>query len=300
VKDVVLITGASTGFGRAAAELLARRGYRVFATMRDIAGRNAMARAELESLTASEDVAVEVVELDVADDTSVERAAGQILARAGRVDVVINNAGFGNLGVTEAYTIEQFRRLYETNVFGAVRVNRAVLPHMRQRGSGLLIHVSSIAGRSTLPYMSLYCSSKFALESIADAYRFELAPFGIDSVVVEPGAFLTPIFQKPFTAADESRAAEYGAEDYSRRIHEHFQQLLSDPEARPASDVAEAFLRLIETPAGQRPFRTVVGRDLDFLVPYNEGAEMLRQGTAQEFNVTELWPLRKTGRTAAG
>jgi NAD(P)-dependent dehydrogenase (short-subunit alcohol dehydrogenase family) len=299
LTDVVLITGASTGFGRITAELLARRDFRVFATMRDVAGRNATARAELEAIARSERIELAVVELDAADDGSVDRGVAEILERAGGVDVVINNAGFGNLGVTEAYTIEQFRQLYETNVFGAVRVNRAVLPHMRQRGSGLLIHISSVAGRSTLPYMSLYCSSKFALESIADAYRFELSPFGIDSVVVEPGAFMTPIFQKPFSAADEARVAEYGAQNYSYRINEHFQQVLSAPDARPASDVAEAILGLIGTPAGRRPFRTVVGRDLDLLAQYNQGAEMVRQGTAQEFNVTELLTLRRHAGTAA-
>ena len=149
VKSVVLITGASTGFGRVTAELLTRQGYRVFASMRDIAGRNAQARTELEALN------IEVVELDVTDDGSVDRAVAAILARAGRIDVAINNAGFGNRGVTEAYTVEQFKQLYETNVFGVVRVNRGVLPSMRKQRSGLLIHVSSVAGRVTIPYMSL-------------------------------------------------------------------------------------------------------------------------------------------------
>ena len=298
MKEVVLITGASTGFGRIAAEMLARREYRVFATMRDIASRNSAARADLEVLAQSERVGLEVLELDVADDLSVDRAVAEVHSRAGRVDVVINNAGFGNLGVTEAYTVDQFRQLYETNVFGAIRVNRAVLPQMRKQGSGLLIHVSSAAGRATLPYMSLYCSSKFALEAIADAYRFELAPFGVDSVVVEPGAFMTAIFQKPFAAVDETRTREYGTQDYSHRIQEHFQQVLSHPDARPPSDVAEAFLRLIETPAGQRPFRTPVGRDAEFLEQYNAGAEMVRQGTAEVFNVRELLTLRQRARKA--
>jgi NAD(P)-dependent dehydrogenase (short-subunit alcohol dehydrogenase family) len=289
VKGVVLITGASTGFGRVTAELLTRQGYRVFASMRDIAGRNAQARTELEALN------IEVVELDVTDDGSVDRAVGAILAKAGRIDVTINNAGFGNRGVTEAYTVEQFKQLYETNVFGVVRVNRGVLPSMRKQGSGLLIHVSSVAGRVTIPYMSLYCSSKFALESIADAYRSELAPFGIDSVVVEPGAFNTPIFQKPFPADDRARISEYGSHNLGHRVDERFEAILSNPETPPVSAVADVFLRLIETPTGERPFRTFVGGGTDFLTPYNEFAEQLRQGTAQEFNLTEL-----TLRRAAG
>ena len=293
-NDVVLITGASTGFGRIAAELLASRGYRVFATMRDVGGRNAEAARELQAASG-----VDVLELDVTDDASVDTAVKDITARAARIDVVINNAGFGNLGVTEAYTVDQFKQVYETNVFGVLRVNRAVLPGMRKQGSGLLIHVSSIAGRSTLPYMSPYCSSKYALESIADAYRAELAPFAIDSVLVEPGAFQTPIFYKPFTPSDEARVTEYGADDLSMRVQDTFVSMLKDPEARPASDVAEAFLTLIETPLGARPFRTVVGRDLEFLGPYNDASEMIRQGTLQQFNLSELLTPRNRAKTAA-
>lgn len=285
MDNVVLITGASTGFGRVTAELLVQRGYRVFATMRDTAGRNATARGELEAL------GLEVLELDVTDDSSVQKAVSDALGRAGHIDVVINNAGFGNLGVTEAYTVDQFKQLFETNVFGVVRVNRAVLPSMRKRGSGLLIHVSSIAGRVTLPYMALYCSSKYALEALADAYRSELAPFGVDSVVVEPGAFNTPIFEKPFFAAERAIEQEYGEGDYSRRIHQTFQTILSDPSTPPVSTVADAFLRLIETPAGQRPFRTYVGSGTEFLEPYNQIAEQIRQGTAEQFNIRETLTL---------
>ena len=278
---VVLITGASTGIGRATAELLARRGYRVFATMRDTSGRNVHAREELESLE------LDVLQLDVTDESSVAQAVSEVISRAGQIDAVINNAGFGNLGVTEAYTVDQFKEVYDTNVFGALRVNRAVLPSMRKRGAGLLIHVSSLAGRVTLPYMAPYCSSKYALESIADAYRSELAPFGIDSVLIEPGAFATPIFQKPFFAEDRAREQEYADRDYSHRIHDTFQAELSDPNALPVSTVAEAILRIIETPAGERPFRTHVGSGTEFLEPYNQLAEQIRQGTAEHFNVKE-------------
>src|SRR5215471_6767369 len=118
------------------------------------------------------------------------------MQRAGQVDVLINNAGFANWGLTEAYTLAQFRNLFETSFFGVVRVNRAVLPLMRRQASGLLIHVSSGAGRVSLAYMGPYCASKFALEALADAYRFELAPLGIDSVIVEPGEYPTAIFDK--------------------------------------------------------------------------------------------------------
>lgn len=146
MNTVVLITGASTGFGRVAAETLARRGFTVFATMRDTSGANASNCEALQSLANRERSALHVVDLDVTQDASVEQAVQRVLDEAGRIDVVINNAGIGALGVTEAYTIEQVQQLFDVNVYGAVRVNRAVLPAMRRQRSGLLIHVSSAAG----------------------------------------------------------------------------------------------------------------------------------------------------------
>ena len=150
MSKAVLITGASTGFGRAAAETLARRGFTVFATMRDISGRNASHRDTLQALARQESRALHVVELDVTSDTSVDLAVQQALAQAGRIDVAINNAGIAPLGITEAFTIAEFQQLLEVNLYGAARVNRAVLPPMRRQQSGLLIHVSSAAGRVNL------------------------------------------------------------------------------------------------------------------------------------------------------
>src|SRR6185369_3359857 len=151
VSETVLITGASTGFGRDAAERLARRGHRVFATMRDVNGRNSEHRKTLEAMARDEKLALRVIELDVTSDDSVQRAVYAALREAGHLDAVINNAGYAAVGVTEAYTPEQFSRIFDVNVIGAVRVNRAVLPSMRARRSGLLIHVSSGAGRCSVP-----------------------------------------------------------------------------------------------------------------------------------------------------
>src|SRR5687767_12426327 len=147
MSSVVLITGASTGFGRLAAEKLAKRGHTVFATMRDLAGRNAANRDELVSFADSTKLQLHVLELEVTDGGSDESAVQSVLEQAARIDVVINNARFAAIGVTEAYTIEQFQTLFDTNVYGPLRMNRAVLPHMRRQRSGLLIHVSSAAGR---------------------------------------------------------------------------------------------------------------------------------------------------------
>ncbi len=252
-----MITGTSTGFGRAAAETLAQRGYTVIATMRDCSGRNAPHCEALRSLAKRQGWKLDVLDLDVTDDASVNQAVQQALDRAGRIDVVINNAGFAALGITEAYTVEEFQRVLEVNLFGVVRVNRAVLPAMRRHRSGLLIHVGSAAGRIVLPGFAAYCARKFALEALADAYRFELAPSDIDSVLVEPGIHKTPILKNFLPPADQDRVAGYGpAADAVERVRGVFETANRSPETPGPEGVVEAFVRLIEAPAGERPFRT--------------------------------------------
>ncbi|HXW57088.1 MAG TPA: SDR family oxidoreductase [Candidatus Cybelea sp.] len=291
---VALITGASTGFGRLTSETLARRGYTVFASMRDIAARNAVNRRELESLASDENLDLHVIEMDVTDDTSVERCVAQLTQSSGRLDVVVNNAGFGNWGLTEAYSVAQFKLIFDTNFFGVVRVNRAVLPLMRRQGSGLLIHISSGAGRVSIAFMAPYCATKFALEALADAYRFELAPWGVDSVIVEPGEYRTPIFDKNMTAEDVSRASAYGpTAELPSRLFETFTQNMSGPMAQQPQEVADAILKLMETPPGQRPLRTLVGQDAQVLEGLNQMSEQIRQGVMTDlFRMPELLELK--------
>ncbi|MDX1981017.1 MAG: SDR family oxidoreductase [Bryobacteraceae bacterium] len=290
MSSVVLITGASTGFGRDASETLARRGHRVFATMRGVNGHNSEHRESLLRLANSENLSLEVLELDVTDEASVQNAIGRALEQAGQLDVVINNAGFAGLGVTEAYTPEQFQRILDVNLYGVVRVNRAVLPSMRQRRSGLLIHVSSVAGRVAVPGFGAYCASKFALEALADAYRFELQLFGIDSVLVEPGAYRTPIFDRLMQPADAERLLNYGRTgEYVQRVLGVIQTALGADDAPGPQEVTQAFVRLVEMTPSQRPFRTVVSAPLvELLESYNGTAEQLRPAIAQMFNVSEL------------
>ena len=294
MKKVVLITGSSTGFGRATAELLGRRGYTVFATMRESSSRNAAHREALELLAAKDNLPIQVVEMDVCDDGSVSAATQQILERAGRIDVVINNAGVAALGITEAYTVEKMQKLFEVNFFGVARVNRAVLPTMRRQRSGLLIHVSSAAGRLVPAYLGVYCASKFALEALADTYRFELAPFGVDSVIVEPGIHRTPILEAFQLPDDETRAAEYHPDtDFTSRVKGVFDAANASSHTPGSAEVAEAFLRLIETPAGTRPFRTVPTPAMaPLLEPYNTAAGEIRQIVAQAFKIPELMVLK--------
>jgi NAD(P)-dependent dehydrogenase (short-subunit alcohol dehydrogenase family) len=261
-KQVVLITGSSTGFGRLFTETLARKGHTVFATMRDPGGRNAKNASEIRALAEKDSLSIHVLELDVTDDASVERAVDAAVAKAGRIDVVINNAGYYLVGLEEAVTTEQARRLMDTNFLGPVRVNRAVLPHMRRQRSGVLMHISSGAGRVILPAVGFYCASKFALEALAEAYSYELGAQGIESVIVEPGQYATAIFGNIVAAADEARTDTYGA---VKEIPAKINAALSST-AGNAQEVADTVLRIIETPAGEKQLRY-------FVSPQNFGVD---------------------------
>jgi NAD(P)-dependent dehydrogenase (short-subunit alcohol dehydrogenase family) len=205
-----MVTGSSSGFGRLTAQTLARQGYIVFATMRGIDGKNAAAATALRDLAARERLALHPLELDVTDDASVENAIAHVLAAAGRIDVVVNNAAVGYVGPIEGFTPEQVRAQFETNVVGVLRVNRAVLPQMRRQGAGLLVYVSSLGGRLVMPILSVYAASKWAAEALAEGARYELASLGIDVVIVQPGAYPTGVAAKLVPPADAARLASYG------------------------------------------------------------------------------------------
>jgi NAD(P)-dependent dehydrogenase (short-subunit alcohol dehydrogenase family) len=251
----VVITGSNSGFGRLTAETLARAGHTVFATMRASNDRN---RAHAEAMAKIANV--RVVDMDVTDDASVEAAFAQIAqATGGAVDVVVNNAGRFSMGVQEAFAIDAVKELFETNVFGPLRVNRAALPHMRARRSGLVVHVSSVVGRFSLPTMGTYTASKYALEALAEAQRDELAPLGIDVAIVEPGAFPTNVGNNAQYGVDDTRGASYGAvAQIPQKMGESLGQLFSSPQSPNPQDVADAIAALVAMPAGKRPLRTVV------------------------------------------
>jgi NAD(P)-dependent dehydrogenase (short-subunit alcohol dehydrogenase family) len=222
--------------------------------MRDLGGRNAKNVSEIRALAEKESLPIHVLELDVTNDASVERAVNAAIAKASRIDVAINNAGYYLSGLEEAVTTEQAQRLMDTNFIGPVRVNRAVLPHMRRQRSGVLMHISSGAGRVVVPSAGFYCASKFALEALAEAYSYELAGQGIESVIVQPGQYETPVFGNTVTAADEARTNTYGA---VKEIPAKVNAALSST-AGNAQEVADAVLRIIETPAGERQLRYFV------------------------------------------
>jgi len=286
----VIITGTSSGFGRAMVETLARDGHTIFACMREVGGRNAKAAAELSALS-GKTARVHIVEMDVTDDASVQAAIERVARETGgAIDILINNAGRLSAGVQEAYTIEQAKGLFETNVFGVLRVNRAVLPHLRKRGAGLVINTSSIMGRYSLPCLGVYCATKFALEALVEAQRDELKDLGIDVVAVEPGAFPTSVADNALWVHDPDIAGSYGGvPQLPQKLGEVLRQLYSGASSPKPQAVADAVLALVNTPAGKRPHRVVVdtltGAPVDTL---NETHAAQRPGVVKAYGMGEV------------
>lgn len=250
----ILITGASTGFGRDTAETLARAGHNVFASMRDPQGKNCKNAEALRQRN------IDVIELDVTSDESVERGVNEVMARTKRIDVLINNAGIASAGVSEAFTPDQAKVILNTNVVGLFRMIRAVLPTMRKQRDGLIINVSSILGRVTFPFFSIYGASKFAVEALTDGLRYEVSQLGVDVTLVQPSAYPTPLYANVQQPADADRAAAYGAvAEIPGAMFKHFMTLFQSANAPNPHDVAEAIAKLVAQPKGSRPARTVVG-----------------------------------------
>lgn len=189
-QKVVLLTGATDGLGKAAAILLAEHGYRVFG-----AGRSATKRAELDALAREKKLPLESLEMDVCNDESVRRAVESVYAKAGEIDVLINNAGTSYVACVEDMHMEDWRRQFEINFFGVLRVTQMVMPRMRERRRGRILMMSSASGLVTPPTQGAYSASKHALEGLSNALRHELYPFGVETVLIEPGYIVTGIQQ---------------------------------------------------------------------------------------------------------
>jgi len=256
----VLITGTSTGFGRLTAQTLAKDGHTVFATMRGVEGKNQVHANSLQAWATSNGADLHILELDVTSQQQIDASVEAAYGIAGSLDVVINNAAVGNVGVLEGFTVEQAKTIFDVNFFGPYRLIKAVLPMMRERGSGLLISVSSATGRIVIPFVAPYSATKYALEALAEEYAFELAPFGIESVIVEPGSFGTDVFSKLIEAEDKEVLAGYGEmADMPINNLKQMAEMLSGPDAPSPQLVADAIKGLVDTPQGKRPLRTVVG-----------------------------------------
>lgn len=291
MKKTVVITGCSSGFGRQLAEVLARRGDRVYATMRAAEGKNAAVAGALAEIAASEGIDLRVLELDVGSTESVDSAAETVIAESGAPDVVVNNAGVMYTGFTEAFTPEELTAQLDVNVVGIHRVNRAFLPAMRKAGKGLIINLSSVAGRIGAPFFGVYHASKWGLEGYSMALRGELASSGVDLVVVEPGPFATELFARSPRPTD----ADGRIDNYPTLAHEALESLdlsfdgMFDDADTPTDPgmVVEQIVTLIDTPAGNRPFRSVVGVDVG-VVGRNTAVEPFDAAVLEAFGLTEF------------
>ena len=282
MTKTILITGASTGFGRDTAETLARAGHKVFASMRDPEAKN---RAHADALRGRN---IEVVELDVTNSQSVDRAVAAVIARAGRIDVLINNAGVAAAGVSEAFTPEQATRLFDVNVIGLHRVTRAVLPHLRRQDDGLIVNIGSILGRVTFPFFGLYGASKFAVEALTDSFRYEVSQLGIDVALVQPSAYPTQMYASAAQPADTGRAAEYGTVgEIPGAMLQQFSTMLSGSDAPNPHDIPEAIAKLIAAPKGARPARTVVGAGYG-ADAVNDATEPIQASTVEALGLGRL------------
>ncbi len=269
--QVILVTGASSGFGRLTAAALARAGHQVAAGMRAVGGRNATAARELAELASTVSGTVSAVEMDVQSQPSVDAAVADVLARFGRVDVVIHNAGHMVLGPAEAFTPEQLAAVYDVNVLGTQRVNRAVLPLLRRQGQGLVLWVGSSSTRGGHPpFLAPYFAAKAGMDALAESYAGELIRFGVDTTIVVPGAFTsgTNHFRHAGHPDDQEREAEY-EEAYGTLRAEMLTSLadLVPPDA-DAQSVADEIVRIVGLPAGRRPYRTHVD-------PSRDGSEVV-------------------------
>lgn len=274
MSKTILITGASSGFGELMAYHLADAGHIVYAAMRGLSGRNAAKAERARAYCAAHGVDVRPVELDVQDQASVDAAIAKVISQAGRIDVLIHNAGHMAFGPAEAFTPEQFAALYDINVIGPQRLNRAALPHMRHGIEPLVVWIGSTSTRGgTPPYVAPYFAAKAAMDSLAVSYAGELARWGIETVIASPGVYTsgTKHFAHADMPGDEARAADYKSGP-TRDLAEQAKQadLASVPAEADAADVARAIVRVVAMPFGTRPLRITID-------PADGGAEEINK-----------------------
>lgn len=258
----VLITGSSSGFGYLTTLTLARKGYKVWATMRDSHGKNSEKRKEFEAIAKNENLEITVAELDVTSDVSVKELTTKIIQEDGSLDALVNNAGVMYVGITEAYSLEQVQEQFDTNFFGVVRTTKAFLPLIKKSLDGVIINVSSLAGRLVFPYFGVYCASKFALEAYTESLRYELKPLNVDVSIVEPGPFPTNLLHSGPKEDDETALETYGEMSSipSAMLH-NFGEFFKSDDAPNPQEIADSVLGVLETNKGNRPIRKVTGID---------------------------------------
>ncbi|UPK72828.1 SDR family NAD(P)-dependent oxidoreductase [Chitinophaga filiformis] len=285
----IILTGSASGFGLKAVKTLALQGHTVYATMRNVkwlSGANAKVAKELKEWATENNAKVEVVEMDVASTASVNSAVAEIAKKSGgRIDVLINNAGVTYYGLGEALTIEQTEQMYQVNTLGPERTMKAVLPYMHAQKDGLIINVTSVQSRNLIPSLSTYNGTKAALDAVSVGYHYELKSAGIDVVTIQPGAYqTTDITNKSIVGKNEVVQAQYGddAMAFKRALLQYF---VPTPESGDPQEVADAMLKLVEQPKGERPLWTIVGGG-----PMAEKFQAMNQAIKEivEFNINIL------------
>jgi NAD(P)-dependent dehydrogenase (short-subunit alcohol dehydrogenase family) len=292
MKQVIVVTGASSGFGALAARALARSGDTVYAGMRGIAGRNAPQSEAVKAHAAETGFDLRPVELDVQSEASAEAAIATIMRESGRVDTLVHNAGHMVFGPAEAFTPEQYAELYDVNVLGTQRVNRAALPILRRQKRGLLVWVSSTSTRGgTPPWLAPYFAAKAGMDSLAVSYAGELARWGIETSIITPGAFTkgTNHFAHAGAPADAARAAEYGSGPTKDIPDVALKRLGAlEPSDADAGEVAEAIAKVVDMPFGKRPFRVHIDPSQDGAEIVNGVADRVRAELLRRIGLADL------------
>jgi len=278
----IVITGTSSGFGFLAAKTAAKEGHKVWATMRNTKGKNATKKNELETFSKEKNLNLQVLDLDVTSSKSVTAAIEKIVEEDGKIDVLVNNAGVMFVGISEAYSLEQMQQQFEVNFFGTVRMIKAVTPYMRSKNDGLIINITSLAGRLAFPYFGVYCASKHAVEAYTQSLRYELAPFGVDTCIIEPGPFGTNLLFTGPKEADSEVLTSYGEhKDVPGAMLKNFEGFYQTDQALDPQLVADDIIGLIQQNKGSRPVRTVTGIDYG-TVAYNEKTQPIQDSLVSD------------------
>jgi len=292
MKNVIVITGASSGFGSLAAHALAIAGHTVYASMRETTGRNAVQVEAAQKFAAENKVHLRTIELDVASQESADQAIKTIVEKDGRLDVVIHNAGHMVFGAAEAFTPEQLMQVFDTNVLSTQRVNRAALPQLRQQKNGLVLWVGSTSTRGgTPPYLAPYFAAKAAMDALAVSYAAELNRWGIETSIIVPGAFTsgTNHFAHAGSPADKTRQAEYDNGPYAHLGDDIMKGFAATaPPDADVADVAKAIVRVVDMPFGKRPFRVHIDPTQDGAEIVNGVADRVRTEMYRNIGLSDL------------
>jgi len=256
MNQVVLITGCSSGIGYETALMLARKGFHTFATMRDTKKSDSLAKT-----SEKEKLALKILELDVNDDTSIENAINRVKSEARRIDVLINNAGYGLVGFFEDLTLDEIRNQFETNFFGTLNITKKVIPTMRLQKSGTIVNISSGAGQVGFPGISAYVSTKFAVEGFSESLTYELSPFGIKVIIIEPGVIKSNFFSNCIISEQSTK----NESPYSRSLDKIQKNIgLMQEHATSPTDVAKMILQVLSSDEPKQ--RYIVGNDVAMIL----------------------------------